>query len=171
MVVGANVNEVFPSVHDYHKLSTMFQDEQYIFNMHHYKHTHQKNNRNVGLSPLPTAYLLLKENATKQDLLRGLIFDFVVRQLWSDSSKITTATNNNNNVSDSSSTSFHDMWELLHRARALLSQPCINTHLLYDGHTVSLGERLINDIMDSEWHVEELLLETRHARLVVPKTI
>ena len=178
--MGADVNEVFPSVNDFQQLSDMFKDDQYIFNMHHHKHpTNHQRNRKIGLgtSPQPIAYLLLKDTATKQDLLRGLLFAFVVRQLWSDLSKInttnttSTSSNNNNSTSDSSPLNPHDTWELFHRARALLSQQCINTHLLYDGHTVSLGERLINDVIDSEWHVEELLLETRHARLVVPKTI
>ena len=144
VIVGADVNQVFPTVTDFQHLSTMFNDDQYIFNMHAQKHPNQKSKRNAiwgSSTPLPpTGYLLLKDNATKQDLLRGLIFSFVVRQLWFDASKsnIKNNTTNNNTTTNSSTSSSDsstlpnplDTWALFHRPEHSYPNH-VSTHTCY----------------------------------------
>lgn len=133
-------------------------------------------------------HLLIKENATKDDLLMGLIHAYTVRSILKvDGYKGTSKLNFWEKMSNSKKQQLTESFDILRRARLILRKDnsetdrdrstFINQNIGYtdvNSNNISdidsessIGNRTVREIMNSSWLVEELLLETRHARLEI----
>lgn len=135
-------------------------------------------------------HLLLKEKASKKDLLLGLIHAFIVRYSlkcrgYHDASKLKFMIKFNRIQRQKVTESTYD---ILVRTRILINKSSnsikneselnpmnsINVDDIREGDNemdmkkkVSVGLSTVEKVLNSQWLVEELLLETRHARLVI----
>lgn len=130
---------------------------------------------------------MLKEKCTKQDLLLGLIHAFIVRfamksKGFQGASKVDFVQHLNISQSEKASESTYD---ILVRTRGLLHRKadCVPGEKGIASETfnsspaagiegdleLSVGQSTVQQVLRSQWLVEELLLETRHARLEIKK--
>ena len=122
-------------------------------------------------------HLLLKEKCTKQDLLLGLVHAFIVRYAmkskgFQGASKLDISQHLNLKQNDKASESTYD---ILVRTRSLLlrkadSESSSGSTAVIEGESeLTVGHSTVQQVLRSQWLVEELLLETRHARLEIKK--
>jgi hypothetical protein len=131
-------------------------------------------------------YLLLKEKCTKQDLLLGLVHAFIVRfamksKGFQGASKLDFLQHLNLNQSEKASESTYDILvrtrDLLHRKAdsvpvekgAAFESSSSAAVAIEREIELSVGQSTVQQVLRSQWLVEELLLETRHARLEIKK--
>ena len=160
------------------RLLDIFRDDQYVISIRKQS------------SSTCEIHLLLKEKASKKDLLLGLIHAFIVRYSlkckgFHDASKFRFI-NQFNGIQRQKVT--ESTYDILVRTRILINKSSnsiknenelnainsINVDDIREGDNemdmkkkVSVGLSTVEKVLSSQWLVEELLLETRHARLVI----
>ena len=160
------------------RLLDIFRDDQYVISIRKQS------------SSTCEIHLLLKEKASKKDLLLGLIHAFIVRYSlkckgFHDASKFRFM-NQFNPIQRQKVT--ESTYDILVRTRILINKSSesiqyddklnsmnkmnIDISNKSDGEIdmkkrVSVGLTTVEKVLNSQWLVEELLLETRHARLVI----
>ena len=160
------------------RLLDIFRDDQYVISI-----------REQSTSTCEI-HLLLKEKASKKDLLLGLIHAFIVRYSlkcrgFHEASKFRFMHQINGTQRQKVTESTYD---ILVRTRILLNKSSDNvqneSELNFINNMnidvisqvdneidvrkkVSVGLSTVEKVLNSQWLVEELLLETRHARLVI----
>ena len=160
------------------RLLDIFRDDQYVISIRKQS------------SSTCEIHLLLKEKASKKDLLLGLIHAFIVRYSlkcsgFHDTSKFRFM-NQFNRIQRQKVT--ESTYDILVRTRILINKS--SESIQYDNELnsinkmniditskgdgendmkkrVSVGLTTVEKVLNSQWLVEELLLETRHARLVI----
>ena len=160
------------------RLLDIFRDDQYVISIRKQS------------SSTCEIHLLLKEKASKKDLLLGLIHAFIVRYSlkckgFHDASNFRFM-NRFNRVQRQKVT--ESTYDILVRTRILINKS--SESIQYDNELnsinkmniditskgdgendmkkrVSVGLTTVEKVLNSQWLVEELLLETRHARLVI----
>ena len=132
---------------------------------------------------------MLKEKCTKQDLLLGLVHAFIVRfamksKGFQGASKLDFLQHISLNQSEKADGSTYDILvrtrSLLHRKadslpneRSAGDLDSSNSSSSGPGSGIdseqTVGHSTVQQVLRSQWLVEELLLETRHARLEIKK--
>jgi hypothetical protein len=129
-------------------------------------------------------HLLIKEHATKDDLLMGLIHAYTVRSVLKlEGYKVASNLNFLKKIGDNEKQSpqlfdiLRESREMLHKNDSIIDKDTFEDHkkphidvdkyIIDNDRMPTIGDRTVREIMNSPWLVEELLLETRHARLEI----
>jgi len=108
-------------------------------------------------SPFIVPRIAWQTRASREDLVRALVFAFVARHALA--------------LAHGAGPSAGDQWAALAHARTALAHPLpppVVGSLSPPGAAAGVGHGVARALLRSDWLVEELLLETRHARLDIP---
>jgi Vitamin B6 photo-protection and homoeostasis len=170
--VGSDLNVAVRSAEELQMLLGLFREDKYILSV-------RGRPGASGGNTAATIHLLLKENATKKDILLGLVHAYVVRAallergivkapqnmsavMWDFVVQRTKCSPDNKICTSKGSTNPPKL------DQTIIKDLLWSTHTqLYSGRpgVVPVGPQIVQEILDSPWLVEELLLETRYARL------
>ena len=110
-------------------------------------------------SPFIVPRIAWQTRASREDLVRALVFAFVARHALALAHGA------------GPSAGPGDQWAALAHARTALAHPLpppVVGSLSPPGAAAGVGHGVARALLRSDWLVEELLLETRHARLDIP---
>jgi hypothetical protein len=167
LVVGADMNEVFESAEAFEQASLTFKDEQYLVHV----------NQHPVYANEPAVHLLLKENCCKDQMMKGLIHTFILRrelgaQVAIESKGVfSTVMKTFQRTTQSKQNQQHGVnGSPLHGINCsdIVSRTQDSTtHLLKTACTAKDGIFRIDtaEFLHRDWVIDELVFETRRARL------
>ena len=136
-------------------LHEVFPAERYVLNIL---------TEEVGQATYGEVHLLFKTDATKRDIIFGLIHAYIARVMLAGNGfkKMSWLWNKTQSNRRTSSNKVSDVNYVKRSQRILHGFEVIHTVQLCEGEAYSLCDQLINH---PEWLIEEMHLEVRHARI------